>query len=97
MCPENASPRPAGCRPGLATTGSFASGSTENRVKAAAASVFAEQGEPDPVIAAYLRDIDRTLIRANLALSVEGRLRNLQALLDFADELQRAGGQQRRS
>jgi hypothetical protein len=33
---------------------------------------------PDPVIAAYARDVDRTLIRENLRLGVEERLRKLQ-------------------
>jgi hypothetical protein len=48
-------------------------------------------------VAAYLRDVDRTLIRQNLALSVESRLSNLQALLALADELQRAGRKARRT
>ena len=32
-------------------------------------------GEPDPVIDAYKRDVDRTLLRANLARTVEERSR----------------------
>ena len=32
--------------------------------------------EPDPVIEAYKKDIDRTLIRENLRLTVEQRLEN---------------------
>ena len=47
--------------------------------------------EPDPVIEAYKRDVDRTLIRENLRRTVEERLENLQALYDFAQELRRAG------
>jgi hypothetical protein len=47
--------------------------------------------EPDPVIEAYKRDIDRTLIRENLKLSVEERLRRLMDLQRFAEELARAG------
>lgn len=46
---------------------------------------------PDPVIEAYKRDVDRTLIRENLKLSVEGRFRKLMKLQTFADELRRAG------
>jgi hypothetical protein len=46
--------------------------------------------EPDPVIEAYKKDIDRTLIRENLKLTVEERLANLQALVDFAEEIRRA-------
>ena len=52
--------------------------------------------EPDPVIEAYKKDIDRTLIRENLKLSVEDRLRNLMALQQFAEELRRAGRAARR-
>ncbi|OGK81572.1 MAG: hypothetical protein A2X52_17795 [Candidatus Rokubacteria bacterium GWC2_70_16] len=48
-------------------------------------------GEPDPVIEAYKKDVDRTLLRANLARSVEERLRNLARLQRFAETLRRAG------
>ena len=47
--------------------------------------------EPDPVIEAYKRDVDRTLIRENLKLSVQGRFERLIALQRFAEELRRAG------
>jgi hypothetical protein len=47
--------------------------------------------EPDPVVEAYKKDIDRTLIRENLKLTVEERFRNAMALARFADELRRAG------
>ena len=46
--------------------------------------------EPDPVIEAYKKDVDRTLIRENLKLTVEERLANLAALQEFAEELRRA-------
>jgi hypothetical protein len=46
--------------------------------------------EPDPVIEAYKKDVDRTLIRENLRLTVEQRLANLEALQKFAEELRRA-------
>jgi hypothetical protein len=62
---------------------------------AAPAHSRSEASEADPVVAACLRDIDRSLIRQNLALTVERRLANLQALLPFADELQRAGKEAR--
>ncbi len=45
----------------------------------------------DPVIEAYKRDIDRTLIRKNLSLTVDERLRQLAKLQEFAEELRRAG------
>lgn len=48
--------------------------------------------EPDPVIEAYKANVDRTLIRENLRLSVEQRLEDLMRLQEFAAELQRAGG-----
>jgi len=43
------------------------------------------------VIERYMRDIDRTLLRRNLALTPEQRLLQLQELARFAGELQRAG------
>lgn len=47
--------------------------------------------EPDPVIEAYKKDIDRTLIRENLKLTPEQRLEELMRLQEFAEELRRAG------
>jgi len=52
--------------------------------------------EPDPVIEAYKKDIDLTLIRENLKLTVEQRFLNAMALARFADELRRAGSEARR-
>jgi hypothetical protein len=46
---------------------------------------------PDPVIEAYKKDIDVTLIRENLKLTPEERVRRLMELQRFADELRRAG------
>ena len=45
----------------------------------------------DPVIEAYKKDIDRTLLRENLRLTVEQRFDNLMSLQDFAEELRKAG------
>ena len=45
----------------------------------------------DPVIEVYKKDIDRSLLREILKLSVEERLRQLMELQRFAEELQRAG------
>lgn len=39
----------------------------------------------------FKKDIDRTLIKANLTLSHETRLKRLMYLQRFADELRRAG------
>jgi hypothetical protein len=47
--------------------------------------------EPDPVIEAYKRHVDRTLLRENLKKSVEERLLALAELQRFAEELRRAG------
>jgi hypothetical protein len=47
--------------------------------------------EPDPVIEAYKRHVDRTLLRQNLRRSVYERLANLIALQRLADEARRAG------
>jgi hypothetical protein len=47
--------------------------------------------EPDPVIEAYKKDIDRTLIRENLKRTVTERFENAMALQRFAEELRRAG------
>jgi FAD synthase len=49
----------------------------------------------DPVIEAYMVDIDRTLLQANLKLSVEDRIRQLQQFQKLAVELQRAGREAR--
>ena len=47
--------------------------------------------EPDPVVEAYKRDIDRTLLRQNLRRSATERVRNLIALQRLAVEARRAG------
>lgn len=48
---------------------------------------------PDPVIEAYKKDVDRTLLRENLKLTPEERLLKLIELQAFADEVRRAGSQ----
>jgi len=53
------------------------------------------RADPDPVVEAYKKDIDRTLNRENLKLSVEERFRKAMALARFADEMRRAGRQAR--
>lgn len=47
--------------------------------------------EPDPVVEFYKKDVDVTLLRENLKLSVEERFRILMDLQRFAEELRRAG------
>jgi hypothetical protein len=51
--------------------------------------------DPDPVIEAYKKHIDRTLIRENLRLTVDQRFQQLMELQRFAEELQKAGGKAR--
>jgi len=48
--------------------------------------------EPDPIIEAYKKDIDRTLLRKNLKLTAAERLAQLVKLQEFAEELRRSGG-----
>ena len=45
----------------------------------------------DRVIEAYKKDIDVTLIRENLRLTVDQRFHQLMKMQEFAEELQRAG------
>ena len=47
--------------------------------------------EVDPVVEAYKRDVDRTLLRQNLRRSVTERVENLIALQRLAEEARRAG------
>ena len=51
--------------------------------------------DPDPVIEAYKKDVDRTLIRENLRRSVQERLENLMRFQEFVEELRRAAEQSR--
>jgi hypothetical protein len=44
----------------------------------------------DPVIAAYLKDVDRTLLRENLKLTPEQRIRKLQDFVRLAATLRQA-------
>ena len=58
---------------------------------------FATELEPDPVIEAYKKDIDRTLLRENLKRSVAERMKNLVELQRLAEEARRAGSRFRPS
>jgi hypothetical protein len=46
--------------------------------------------EPDPVIEAYKKDVDRTLLRENLKLTPDERLRKLQAFMRSVEEVRAA-------
>ena len=47
--------------------------------------------EADPVIEAYKKDVDRTLLRERLKRTPTERLEDLAALLAFAEQLRAAG------
>jgi hypothetical protein len=49
----------------------------------------------DPVIEAYKKDVDRTLLRENLKLTVEERFRKFESFARFARELYDAGQRSR--
>jgi hypothetical protein len=53
---------------------------------------MAERKYPyDPVVEAYKKDIDQSLLRENLRRTVDERLRNLQNLAEAAEALRAAG------
>ena len=43
--------------------------------------------EPNPVIEAYKKDVDRTLLRENLKLSTDERMQKMIAMLRFTEEV----------
>jgi hypothetical protein len=45
----------------------------------------------DPVIAVYMRDVDRTLVRENLKLTPAERLDKFARFAAFASKMRRAG------
>ena len=49
----------------------------------------------DPVIELYKKDVDRTLLRENLKLSVDERFRKFQKFARFAREVHDAGERSR--
>jgi len=52
--------------------------------------------DPDPVIEAYKKDVDRTLIRENLKLTPNERLQKLQSFMEFVHELRGAAARKHR-
>lgn len=68
---------------------------TLSRLLAAAGFTYRAELAPrpldDPVVEAYKRDIDRSLLRENLKRSIDDRLRALAALSRLAKEARRAG------
>jgi hypothetical protein len=49
----------------------------------------------DPVVEAYKKDVDRTLLRENLKLTVDERFRKFESFARFARELYEAGRRSR--
>ena len=47
---------------------------------------------PDPVIEAYKKDVDRTLIRENLKLTIDERIGRMTSALRLAEALRRSRG-----
>jgi hypothetical protein len=45
----------------------------------------------DPVIEAYKKDVDRTLLRENLKLTVAERFQKFEQFWEYANELREAG------
>jgi hypothetical protein len=45
----------------------------------------------DPVTEAYKKDVDRSLLRENLKLSVDERFRKFEAFMEVVAELREAG------
>jgi hypothetical protein len=54
-----------------------------------------DEPDRDPVVEAYKAGVDRTLLRENLKLSPEERLRKAMAHMKFAETLRTAGRQLR--
>ena len=51
---------------------------------------------PDPVIAVYLRDVDRTLVRSMLQKTATQRVQSLAAMNELAVEARRAREREQR-
>jgi hypothetical protein len=58
---------------------------------------LAPPDHPDPVVEAYKKDVDRTLLRENLKLTVDERFQKFESFARFARELQEAGRRSRSS
>lgn len=45
----------------------------------------------DPIVEAYKKDVDRTLLRENLKLSVDERFQKFERFMEYVAELREAG------
>jgi hypothetical protein len=59
-------------------------------------SALKPSGEPDPVIEAYKKGVDRSLLRENLKLTPDERLRKLAAFMKSLEGVQAAAETRRR-
>jgi hypothetical protein len=50
----------------------------------------------DPVIEVYKKDVDRTLLRENLKLSVDERFKKFERFMEYVFELRAAGQKTRK-
>jgi hypothetical protein len=51
----------------------------------------------DPVIEAYKKDVDRTLLIENLKLTVDERFRQFESFMQYVHELREAGEKARKT
>ena len=58
---------------------------------------LAPADERDPVIEMYKQDVDRTLLRENLKLTVEERFLKFERFWEYAQELREAGRKARQT
>ncbi len=77
-------------------SGEFEERTTETEA-IAAQHALAPADEFDPVIEAYKKDVDRTLLRENLKLTVEERFVKFERFWEYAQELREAGRKSRQS
>ncbi len=71
---------------------------SENTIPAGLPSDPHELAPPDycdPVIEAYKKDVDRTLLRENLKLTVDERFRQFESFMQYVHELREAGKKSR--
>ena len=65
-------------------------GGRHNRAMVDASEIVPVSLDPDPVIEAYKKDVDRTLLRENLKLTVEERIQKMIAALRLVEEIRRS-------
>lgn len=65
-------------------------GGRHTRAMADASEIVPVSLDPDPVIEAYKKDVDRTLLRENLKLTVEERIQKMIAALRLVEEIRRS-------